>query len=157
MEDIIEIYKSQLEIKEKKLFEITEKIFPLQKEREGIEKDIQALKQLIGSNDKTIPKTGEQSLGEKAPMEAYEELGRDYFKDNSFKEPNIRELATQKGLEVNGKPISGSYSRAIITRLIERGTFERVKSGVYRYHQQGEEQELQLRRRKIRMPIHIDE
>ena len=71
-------------------------------------------------------------------MEAYKELGRDYFKGESFKEPKIRETATKEGLKVNDKPISGSYSRAVITRLIENGTFEKVTKGLYRYRQQEE-------------------
>ena len=141
MDNIIEIYKDQLLIEKERFLEISEKMAPLEQEKIRTEKNIKALEQLIGSNKETkqtIISEKEGSLSNKIPMEAYKELGRDYFKSESFKEPKIRETATKEGLKVNGKPISGSYSRAVITRLIENGTFEKVTKGLYRYRQQEE-------------------
>ena len=141
MENFIEIYKQHLTIEKEKLFEISEKLIPLQKEKERTEKNIQALKQLIGSDEeikKEIKKEiSKGPMDDKTPMEAYEILAKDHFKGESFKEPQIRGFATEQGLEVNGKIISGSYSRGIISRMLEREILDKVKKGVYCYKEKG--------------------
>ena len=142
MDNIIEIYKAQLSIEKEKLIEISEKIIPLEKERDRTEKNIEALKQLIGLNEETeqiiIKEKMIDNLSNKTPMKAYEELAKDYFKGGSFKEPKIRKVATEKGLEVSGKSISDSYSRQVIAKLTVNGIFEKIKKGTYRYRQKEE-------------------
>ena len=145
MDNIVEIYKAQILIEQEKLLEISGKIAPLEQEKTRTERNIKALEQLIGSNEETIQVINEEiqlpkgSLSTKTPMEAYKELGRDYFQGKSFKDPDLREIATKEGLEVNGKPISPSYSRQTIGKLLGNGTFKKVKKGVYRFRQQKEE------------------
>ena len=142
MDDIIEIYKDQLVKKQERFLEISEKIAPLEQEKNRTERHIKALEQLIGSNEEAeqliIKEKTAGSLSTKTPTEAYKELGSDYFEGESFKEPKIREIATKEGLEVNNKPISDSYSRAVIARLISNGTFKKVRKGIYRYRQRQE-------------------
>lgn len=141
MENFLEIYKQHLTIETGKLLEISEKLIPLQKEKERTEKNIQALKQLIGSDEETKKETKKEiskgPMNDKTPIEAYEILARDHFQGKSFKEPQISKFATEQGLEVNGKPISGSYSRGIISRMLERGILEKIKKGVYCYKEKG--------------------
>lgn len=137
MENFVEIYKQHLTIETEKLLKISEKLIPLQKERERTEKKIQALKQLIGSDEEIKKEISKGLMNDKTPIEAYEILARDHFKGESFKEPQIRKIATEQGFEVNGKPISSSYSRAIITKMLERGILEKIKKGVYCYKEKG--------------------
>ncbi len=59
-----------------------------------------------------------------------------YLAGKSFKEPDIRKLATEKGLRVNGKPIVDSYSRSIISRLYDQKFLRKVKRGLYRFKRQ---------------------
>ena len=137
MENFVEIYKQHLTIETGKLLEISEKLIPLQKEKERTEKNIQALKQLIGSDEETKKEISKGPMNDKTPIEAYEILARDHFQSESFKEPQISKFATEQGLEVNGKPISGSYSRGILSRMLERGILEKIKKGVYCYKEKG--------------------
>jgi len=133
MNDIIEIYKAQLLIEQGKLHEISEKIVPLEQKKIRTEKKIKALELLIGSEEETIkPKPVSHLIG-KSAIDVYKELAKDHFKEKSFKEKDIRELATEKGLRVRGELISGSYSRATIARLLEKGFLEKVALGLYKY------------------------
>ncbi len=143
MDNIIEIYKAQLEIKQKKLFEISEKIVPLEREKIKIEQDIKALEHLIGPREETTKPESTDILTDKPAIEVYKELAENLFGNKSFKDKDIREVANKKGLRVRGELIAGSYSRGILARLVEKGFFEKVGKGSYRYKQSV---------RKIRFP-----
>ena len=118
MDNIINIYKEQLIIEQGKLHEISEKIVPLEQKKIRTEKKIKALELLIGSEETA--------------------------KEKSFREKDIRELATEKGLRVRGELISGSYSRANIARLLEKGFLEKVAIGSYKYKKSKAAQLLEL-------------
>ena len=132
MNDIIEIYKAQLIIEQGKLFEISEEIVPLEQKKIRTEKKIKALELLIGSEETAKPKPINH-LTDKSAIDVYKELAKDHFKEKSFKEKDIREIASEKGLRVRGELIAGSYSRAIISRLLEKGFLEKVAIGSYKY------------------------
>jgi len=143
MNNIIEIYKSQLIIEQERLLEISEKILPLEQEKARTEQNIKALEQLIGSKEESVKPESIINLAGKPPIEAYKELANDYFKDKSFKDKDIREVANKEGLRVRDEFISGSYSRALLARLLEKDFLEKVGKGLYRYKQSV---------RKIRFP-----
>ena len=143
MNNIIEIYKSQLIIEQERLLEISEKILPLEQEKARTEQNINSLEQLIGSKEKSVKPESIGNLANKAPIEVYKELAKDYFKDKSFKDKDIREVANKEGLRVRDEFISGSYSRALLARLLEKGFLEKIGKGLYRYKQSV---------RKIRFP-----
>jgi len=143
MNNIIEIYKSQLIIEQERLLEISEKILPLEQEKARTEQNIKALEQLIGSKEESVKPESIINLAGKPPIEAYKELAKDYFKDKSFKDKDIREVANKEGLRVRDEFISGSYSRALLARLLEKDFLKKAGKGLYRYKQSV---------RKIRFP-----
>ena len=142
MANIIDVYKNQLENRDLELKEILEKMTPLEQKRERIEKEIEALKYLLESEQER--KMVEFEPNEKnllsGPMfgmtgkEAYKEAGKNYFQDKPFKEPEIREYTTQEGLRIRNKEkIGKNTSWGIIKELNKEGIFEKVDRGLYRH------------------------
>ena len=72
----------------------------------------------------------------KSPKEAYRQLAKTHFKDKSFREKDIRELANKEGLRVRDKLIANSYSRSILIELRQEGFLEKVDRGVFRVRDQ---------------------
>lgn len=70
-------------------------------------------------------------LAGKTGQEAYRELIETDFKNKSFKDIEIRKIANEKGLLINNKHITGSYSRALLARLIDQGDLKRIGKGVF--------------------------
>lgn len=126
--------------------EIINKLVPLENRKKLLDEKIKTIEHLLSLEDENhgfVDKPEESleivshsitngPLSDKTAMEAYGYLIKNYFQDNPFKEKEIRELANKKGLLVNKKLISGSYSRAVITRLIEQKELERAKKGLYK-------------------------
>ena len=157
MENTIEVLEDLLVKHQTELLKIHEEIEPLERKKLRIEREIKLLEELIGIKKEAIQLEAlSVSLSDKTGREAYEELARNYFKDKPFKEDEIREIATKTGLLIKEKPITEQYSRNVIAQLLEEEFLERAERGVYRYHQQAEEQEQQTPLRR-RTPISLDE
>lgn len=132
MDNIIQIYEEHLKIEQDKLMEILDKIVPLEKKRDLIQKNIEALEHLIRSNveSKSILQTGR--FMDKSASEAYKESAREHFKEKGFREREIREFVTKEGLRIKGKPIARAYGRTIIRDLLDKDFLERLDRGLFR-------------------------
>ncbi|MBW1822454.1 MAG: hypothetical protein JRI92_11990 [Deltaproteobacteria bacterium] len=132
--DIKSVYKEQLELKENRANEIQEKITPLKQEMDDLNKEVDALKLLIGAEKKSkITPTIKGRLSDMNGMEAYKELSKNYFQDRPFRESEIRKVAIKEGLIIRRKIIGRNTSWGIIKGLYTDGFLVRVDKGVYRY------------------------
>jgi len=147
VKELLKVAKKRHEALCREREEIIKKLAPLENQKKLLSEKIEAIERLLELENESIdlndkpeePKetiishsVEDNILSDKAPMEAYKYLAKNYFKNRAFREKNIRELANEKGLLVNGKLITGSYSRAVITRLLEQREFVKVKKGLYR-------------------------
>ncbi len=146
MTTIISIYRKQISNKDDELREILEKLTPLEQKKETIEKEIEALKYLVESEQKrikTTPAVIGQSLNQNVVdghlvgmtgKEAYRELIKNHYRTQSFREGEIRKLSKEKGLRIKGKEIQRNTSCSIMKDLYKKDDFlEKVDLGLYRY------------------------
>ena len=70
------------------------------------EQNIKALEHLISSKGKTVKPKNISGLTGKPAIEVYRELAKNHFKDQPFRDKDIRDLATEKGLLVNKSAIN---------------------------------------------------
>ncbi len=129
---------------------VIDKLFPLESQKKMLDEKIKTIEHLMslegkndisdaGSIDEPNKKTeiGEKQIETVGPLtgktglEAYRELIETDFKNRPFKEQEIRKLANEKGLLINNKTISGSYSRGLLARLIDQGDLKRIGKGVF--------------------------
>lgn len=147
MTTIISFYRKQLSSKDAELSKILEKLAPLEQKKETIEKEIEALKYLVESEQeriKTAPALIGQSINQNVvdgPLvdmtgkEAYRELIKNHYKTQSFREGEIRKLSKEKGLRIKGKEIQRNTSCSIMKDLYKKDDFlEKVDLGLYRYN-----------------------
>lgn len=125
---------------------VLDELRPLEQKRVSLEEKLKTLKHLIllekgAIRDNILPDTPaisstyEQVTGVlvgKSARESYIELVNNHFKDNSFREKDIRELAIKEGLRVHGKPLASSYSRSLLVNLIKNSILEQVERGLYK-------------------------
>jgi len=145
-EKLIEAVKKRHSELCKEREEIINKLNPLEDQKKLLDEKIKTIEHLLLlENEKHdfVEKSEEPQeitnhsiandiLSNKNATEAYKYLIKNHFQNKPFKEKEIREFANTKGLLVNNKLITGSYSRAIITRLLEQEELERVKKGLYK-------------------------
>jgi len=125
---------------------VIDKLFPLESQKKMLDEKIKAIEHLISLEgesgiliDEPNKKTeidekqieNVDTLAGKTGQEAYRELIETNFKNRPFKEQEIRNLANEKGLLINNKTISGSYSRGLLGRLIDQGDLKRIGKGVF--------------------------
>ncbi len=103
MTDIAKILREELKKEEAKLGEILEKLGPIHEQKNELEQNIMALRQLIAS--KTLkstgwkehkPSTGSGTLRGKTAKPAYKKAAMDHFQDEPFREREMREYATSE-------------------------------------------------------------
>lgn len=139
MSDVVKLLEEHLEKKKAELQKLQREMDPLERKRIAIQEDMRAYEHLIASEKRNSEPVIEQESLEitgvlvgKRGLEAYKELAAFHFGDRAFKEKDIRDISNQEGLRIRGKPISGSYSRNLIIRLLDEGLLEKVERGSYR-------------------------
>lgn len=145
MNEMLSILQKHLEQYSNEREDIVNKLKPLENQKKKLDEKIETIEHLISleggsesnqnNDDHTMPETSYDenvgSLSGKSGQNAYKELINSDLNDRSFKEKEIREIANEKGLRINNKFITGSYSRALLNRLIEQGDLTRIKKGVF--------------------------
>jgi len=143
MDDMLSILRKRHAEYNEELSDVLKELGPLEKQKNDLEERMEAIQKLIlleegatqhkeneHENEIKDKPIGEPLSG-KSGQEAYEILVTTAFRDKNFREPDIRKIATEKGLRINNKPITSSYSRAVIGRMIEQRTLKRVKKGLF--------------------------
>lgn len=143
MDDMLNILKQRLSQSKSEYDGLLKQLEPLHQKKNLLEDRIKTIEHLISLEQGTtespqksikfrIEESESKELAGKKPSIAYEELIRNYIKDKSFNESNIRNLATVRGLRIKDKAITSSYSRTILLELVQRGILERTERGKYR-------------------------
>ena len=147
MNDMLNVLKKHLDQYCKEREGVISALKPLEDQKKNLDEKIETIERLISLEGDT--NAGEKNdphnkikidsetsiealpLNGKTGQEGYKELINKDLKNKTFKEKDIRELANKKGLRINNKFISGSYSRALLNRLIDQGDLKRIKKGVF--------------------------
>ncbi len=145
MNDMLNLLQEHLAQYREERESVINKLKPLENQKKKLDEKIEAYEQLISLEggikpDENIREQDEIEVGSgmvigplsgKSGQEAYKELINSDLKDKTFKEKEIREMANERGLRINKKFISGSYSRGLLNRMVDQGDLKRLGKGVF--------------------------
>jgi len=67
-------------------------------------------------------------------IDAYKKTILDYFRDKSFRQQHIKDVATEQGLRLKGKIVTRKTSSDTLRDLLGQGFIVKIEHGIYKYN-----------------------